>query len=84
MKRFLSQIDDLFSLSFCLGKKLRCAAPGVGDVTHHIIGLPQHPSVPVENGKASGHRLQPVRVNRIFWLREINAAKLIVITISFE
>ena len=42
---WLADIDDGLSFAFGHFRKLRCAAPVVGDVGHDIVGLLDHPFV---------------------------------------
>lgn len=61
VKRRVCEIDHSFILTFGFLCKLRCAAPGVGDVCHNEIRLPQHPAVAPRNRKARVHRLNALR-----------------------
>lgn len=42
----------MFLLSNRYFSKLCCAAPGVGDVSHNIVGLLEHPFVTSRDGEA--------------------------------
>ena len=62
---FLCQIEDGLPLPLCLFRKLSCAAPTMGDVGHHIIGLAQHPLVAPGYGESWRHSFQTFRKNGV-------------------